>query len=243
MELERTHERFRTTSWSEVRALAQTDESGRQEALEVLVTRYWPAVYAFLRRVKRLDPDSAAELTQAFFADVVLTRQIFERANRDRGKLRTLLLTALQHYCTDRRRSAKAWRMTSIIPNDALPVEDGKLGEPNAIDHPFERRWAMGLLEEAMRRAETHFRRTGRSSHWAIFERRILRPSIAGTQPEPLASLATDAGFDSPALAAAAVQVVKRRIDALLREVVAETVDDPANVPAELAEVKHYLLS
>jgi hypothetical protein len=48
-------------------------------------------------------------------------------------------------------------------------------------------------------------------------------------------------GFDSPRAAAAAVQAVKRRAKTLLREVVAETLDDPADVDAELAEIGRYL--
>jgi hypothetical protein len=95
----------------------------------------------------------------------------------------------------------------------------------------------MNLLEEALRRCEAHFQRSGRHGHWALFEARVLQPAVHRTRPPPLSELAEAAGFPSPALAAAAVQGVKRRVVALFREVVAETVEDGANVDAELEAV------
>ena len=248
--LEQTYDRFRTTRWTEIRALGQADEVSRQKALDALVTRYWPAVYAHLR-AQGESRNAAAELTQAFFAEVVLERGLFDRASQERGRLRTLLLTALRRFRIDqhRRRTARGTNVT--IPLERLLDEDAKLGlrEPaspegrgRAADpDSFERRWALGLLEEALRRCEAHFRTGGRERHWQLFEARVLRPAATENEPEPLATLAGSLGFDSAALAAAAVQVVKRRTAALLREVVAETLDDEADVDAELAEARRYL--
>jgi RNA polymerase sigma-70 factor (ECF subfamily) len=239
--LEQTYERFRTTRWTQIRALGEGDKDQRRAALEALVTRYWPAVYAHLRS-RGQDRESAAELTQAFFAEVVLHRDLFTKAAPGRGKLRTLLLTALNRFRVDRRRRAVARGVEVTIPIEALHAEEARLGHPpGAVDCHFERRWALGLFEKALRRCEQHFRDSGRAAHWELFEARILRPAIAGSAPPPLAEMPQAKRFASPALAAAAVQVVKRRAMGLLREVVAETVDDEADVDAELAEVRRYL--
>ena len=61
-------------------------------------------------------------------------------------------------------------------------------------------------------------------------------------EPPPLHEVAAAHGFASPQLAAAAVQVVKRRVDALLREVVAETVTDEGDVDDELAELRRVVV-
>jgi DNA-directed RNA polymerase specialized sigma24 family protein len=239
--LEQTYERFRTTTWTQIRALGEGDERQRQEALEALISRYWPPVYAHLR-ARGQSRDAAAELTQAFFAEVVLDRGLFEKAEEQRGKLRSLILTALKRFQVDkhRRRTARGGDVT--IPLDALQLEDAKLDRPgDGVEQAFERRWAMGLFEEALRRCEAHFRDSGRAKHWELFENRILRPAITRNEPAPLAELAEPYGFASAALAAAAVQVVKRRVSALLREVVAETVDEEADVEGELAEVRRFL--
>jgi len=239
--LEQTYERFRTTRWTEIRALGEGGEDQRRAALEALVTRYWPAVYAHLR-ARGQDRESAAELTQAFFAEVVLHRDLFTKAAPGRGKLRTLLLTALNRFRVDRRRRAVARGAEVTIPIEALHAEEARLGRPpDAVDHIFERRWALGLFEEALRRCEAHFRDSGRAAHWDLCEARILRPAISGNEPGPLSEMPEAMGFASPALAAAAVQVVKRRAMGLLREVVAETVNEEEDVEAELAEVRRYL--
>ena len=242
MALDRTHERFRTTSWTEICALTRKDENGRREAMEILVNRYWPPVYAYLR-ARGQTRNSAAEQTQAFFVEVVFGRDLFRRADRRRGRLRSLLLASLKNYRRDqgRRRAVRGSDLT--IPLEQLAREDAKLGASTdgRVDLPFERRWAMGVLEEAMRRCEAHFRAGGRAGHWELFEARVLTPAISGNEQTPLAELAGPAGFNSATLAAAAVQVVTRRIHALLREVVAETLEEGADVDAELAEVRRYL--
>ena len=249
MTLERTYERFQTTRWTEIRALAVDGEDRRRDALELLIGRYWPPVYAHLRSQGK-SRDAAAELTQAFFAEVVLDRGLFDKAQQSRGRLRTLLLTALKRFGIDQHRRGTARRTDVTIPLDQLHIEDTRLGPTSAsagdaalhaIEKPFERRWAMSMFEEALRRCEAHFRDTGRAGHWELFETRVLRPAITQNEARPLAELAEPLGFKSPALAAAAVQVVKRRATALLREVVAETVDDGEDVDEELAEVRRYL--
>ena len=241
MTLEQTYERFCTTTWTQIRALGEGDDDQRDEAMAALIGRYWPAVYAHLRSQGQ-GSDAAAELTQAFFAEVVLDRGLFDKAEQQRGKLRTLLLTALKRFQIDKHRRGVARGSDITIPMDALHLEDARFGSaPPGDEHVFERRWAMGLFEEALRRCENHFRDSGRAAHWDLFEARILRPAISGNEPGPLAEMPEAMGFASPALAAAAVQVVKRRAMALLREVVAETVDNPVDVEAELAEVRRYL--
>jgi DNA-directed RNA polymerase specialized sigma24 family protein len=240
--LEQTYDRFRTTRWTEIRALGEGDEEERREAMEALIARYWPAVYAHLR-ARGQGREPAAELTQAFFAEVILDRDLFAKARPGRGKLRTLLLTALKRFRIDqhRRRAARGAEIT--IPMGALHMEDARLGSTRpGDDRVFERRWAMGLFEEALRRCENHFHESGRAAHWDLFEARVLRPAISGNEPGPLSEMPQARGFASAALAAAAVQVVKRRAMALLREVVAETVDYPADVEAELAQVRRFLL-
>ncbi len=254
MTLEQTYDRFQTTQWTEIRALAGGDERQRRDALELLIDRYWPPVYAHLRS-RGTDREAAAELTQAFFVDVVLERGLFEKAEQNRGKVRSLLLTALKRFQIDQHRRGEARGAGRTISLAQLQIEDARLGgasapgsevscateSMNGTDHAFDRRWAMGIFEEALGRAESHFRKTGRDAHWELFELRVLQPAITRNEAPPLLELAQAGGFASPSLGAAAVQVVKRRVASLMREVVAETVDDTADVDEELAEVRRYL--
>ncbi len=76
MSLEKTGTPFRTTCWSAVARARSGDDAARKAALGELIEAYWPPVYAYLR-ARGMKREAAAELTQAFFADVVLARGLF----------------------------------------------------------------------------------------------------------------------------------------------------------------------
>lgn len=239
--LERTHERFRTTSWTRVRALKSPSADQRRQVLEGLVEVYWPAVYAFLRRQGH-GREESAEVTQAFFSDVVLGRALFDRASEDSGRLRTLIIRALRNYRIDRSRRAKAAGAAITLVLDT-EIEENKLHTLSRLDGEaaFDKRWALALFQEALRRCEAHFRGTERAAHWELFEQRVLIPAVTGNHSRPYAQLPAASSFDSPAQAAASVQVVKHRCIALLHEVIAETVEHPTDVHQELVHVRRLL--
>ncbi len=216
---------FPITRWSLVVAAAG-DASGQRAA--AIIDLYWPAVYAFLRR-RQYSRDKAAELTQAFFADVVIGRDLFRNADATRGRLRSLVVAALKNFIIDASRREVARGGDRIGPLDAawLDREESLLtADSSEPDAAFERRWGLAQLEEALRRCEEHFERISKQAHWKAFEARILRPSLRPFEPPPLDQLVGELGFRSPADVAAAVQVVKRRLVILLEEVAAEVGDD-----------------
>lgn len=206
-------------------ALRVGSDDTRSEALGRLVELYWPPIYAYLRR-SGLPSEDAAETTQAFFTDVVLQRKLFQRADAERGRLRTLLLTALRNYLRDghRRHEARGGHGMSLTDLQREEVVAPEIAQLNP-EQAFDRRWAMATLEEALARSREHF--ASKPAHWKAFEARVLRPSIAAVEPPPLARVADELGFRTPADAASAVQVVRKRTAALLLEVVGETVADP----------------
>jgi RNA polymerase sigma-70 factor (ECF subfamily) len=238
---ERSDAEFLHTRWSLIHGLRSDRVGERAEAGEKLIASYWPAVYAFLRRrgVKRED---ASEITQAFFVDVVLTRDLFQSADRGRGKLRTLMLTALGRYMVDRhRRNSAACRQGILapIPGDGTLHEEAMLESAASLpaDIMFERRWALAQVEEAVRRCREYFVRVGKERHWAAFELRILSPAASPVDPVSLEVVAASLGFPGPADAASAVQVVKKRFRTFLMEVIAETIGDGDDVEAEYRQV------
>lgn len=249
--LERSHDQFHTTQWTQLRAMADGDCEHRRRAMNELIRRYWPPVYAHLR-AKGRSGEEAAEQTQAFFAEVVIGRDLFEKADQVKGKLRTYMITALNRFCVDQHRRRQARGAGITIPLEGIQREEERLrsppaepaGSPSAADvsnRAFERRWALNLLEEALRRCEARFRGNGRAAYWELFEARVLLPQVRGQSPAPLADLAETFGFDTPAQAASAVHLVRQRSVAILREVVAETLDEDDDIDAELNLMREYL--
>lgn len=222
---------FSTTKWTVLEGLRADDEAMRRSAAEKLASTYWPPVYALARSLVRTR-EEAADLTQGFFAEVVLGRGLFERADRERGSLRALLCASLRRYAVDRWRHAQSRGHDHAVRLEGLDREDALCVAVDG-DATFDRRWALALFEETLRRCEKHFVRTGKSGHWRVFELRVLGPVTRGTVPLSCADAARMCGFESAADAAAAVQTVKRRLDVVLREVVGETLDSPEDFPEE----------
>lgn len=224
MHLERSRARFETTRWTLIEALRNPDHADHAAALECLVSRYWPPVYATLRQAGHAR-DRAAELTQAFFAEVVLKRRLFEKATSKRGRLRALLLVALRRFSIDQVRRDSVRRVRDVLPLRRLDEEEAWLAADaqRGPQEVFEQRWVTLMLDEAIERCREDCRRRGRSSHWRAFEVHVLLPAIHGTAPPSLAESARCLGFQSPAAVAAAVQRLLKRMRLIVFDVVAET--------------------
>lgn len=237
--LEQTDAAFATTHWTALDGLRAEDESVRCAAAARIAEAYWPPVYAAARRLTR-SRDEAAELTQGFFAEVVLGRGLFEQADRERGTLRSLIRSSLKRYTTDQWRRSRSRGGGRSLPLGELDREDALRIEGDS-EGVFDRRWALALFEEAIRRCGAHFSGSGRSNHWRLFEARVLHPAVHGGGVRPLAEQAAECGFGSGAEAAAAVQTVKRRLDAIFREVVGETISEPDELDGEYRAVRRLI--
>jgi DNA-directed RNA polymerase specialized sigma24 family protein len=237
IQTDQTGVRFATTEWSLIAAVqGDAGEAAREDALRVLVERYWPAVYAALRRWGHAR-DAAADLTQGFFADVVLPRRLFERADEGRGRLRSLVLTALKRYVVDRHRSLSVRQPRTVIPLDSFAAVEASLEDRSdlQIDDVFARQWALATLQAALDRCEEHYVQSGKADHWRLFRTRVVTPILSGTRAPRLAEVADQHGFASAPAAAAAIQVVRKRLLALLRESVVETLASDEDADEELA--------
>ena len=223
--------RFRTTRWSlvgRVRGRRQDDE-----AMETLSLIYRPAVYAYLRRTGT-KAEAADELTQGFFAEIVVGQRLFGRLNAERGRARDYLLKALKNYQRDKHRREVVRGKGRTLAGDALDREEAFAAAQGSSDPAaaFDKRAATAMFEEAMRRCECYCMDRGLMAHWAAFEARVALPALHGVEPLPLARLAEELGFRTPADVSAAVQTVERRAAVLVRQVLAETSPD-ADVDAE----------
>ena len=89
---------FHSTQWSLVLA-AGFDSPAAQHALEKLCQRYWPPLYAFIRR-QGYTPHDAQDLTQAFF-ERLLEKNYLDQVDRAKGKFRSFLLAAVKHFLAE----------------------------------------------------------------------------------------------------------------------------------------------
>src|ERR1051326_1994391 len=84
---------FRTTHWS---AVVRAGQGPAGPALSELCQVYWYPLYAFARRHGH-HPAEAEDLTQGFFAHL-MGKNFVARAEPDKGRFRTFLLTVFRRY-------------------------------------------------------------------------------------------------------------------------------------------------
>ena len=109
-------EAFLTTRWSVIDKIAENGDTPDQALINELLLKYWKPVYCFLRR-KGYDNESAKDLTQGFFEEVVFGKELIRRADQSRGRFRTFLLSALEQYLARVHRNQTARKR---IPKDKI---------------------------------------------------------------------------------------------------------------------------
>jgi len=235
---------FPTTSWTQMREIHLLDQAQRRLVLDQLLGRYWKPVYCYLRR-KGHDNESAKDLTQGFFEQIVLGRGLVDKADQAKGRFRTLLLTALDRYAVDchrRQTSAKGGRPHGMpsIPLEDLPdlPADGKEARP---DEAFNYAWATALLDEVLANVETDCRRSGQAVHWNVFRARVLMPILENAEPDSLAEICRRMEIPDPSSASNMIVTVKRKFRSALLETLEEHVDSPAEAKDELCELMEAL--
>jgi RNA polymerase sigma-70 factor (ECF subfamily) len=231
------NEEFTQTQWTQVVLAALEDGSdAARQALERLCTRYWPAIYGYLRRQGRL-PAEAEDLTQGFLAELLATHA-FRRADRAKGRFRNLLLGALRRFLADEQRRSgaeKRGRNKVVLALDFAEVEKEYLEEAEPAlgpDEAFDRRWAATVLEAAFTELEAEFTHAGKVARFAELSRFLSKP---GNEAD-YAAVAGRLGV-SPQTVPGAVCRFRDRYRELVRRTVLETVAGAEEVDSEFQEL------
>ncbi len=224
---------FATTHWSVVLAAGQSDSDQAADALEKLCRAYWYPLYGYIRR-RGCGEQDAQDLTQGFFA-LLLQRKALRGVVPGKGKFRSFLLVALNHFLADEHERAQAQKRgggQQIISFDAAEAEERYRLEPRHSETPeklFERRWAITLLDGALRRLEQEFVAAGKAALFAGLRGVLLEDG----ETRPYAALGAEIGMSEGAIKKAA-QRLRRRYQEIIREEIAQTVATPAEIEEEL---------
>ena len=230
---------FPHTAWSLVARAASAAPAERSAALESLLRRYLPALRVRLVVDKRIDEHKAEDLLQEFVAQKILEQDLISRADRDKGRFRTFVLTALDRYVIDRARFDTAARRSAPHASpDAMETVASHEPEPSAA---FELQWARQVIDEAARRMHANCQKTGRIDLWQLFRCRVLDPALEGADPEPYECLIHRFGFTSPVVASNALVTAKRMFERNLRSVVGEYAGGEADIDREIAELRQLV--
>jgi RNA polymerase sigma factor (sigma-70 family) len=225
---------FTTTHWSVVLA-AQGPSPAAQAALDKLCRTYWRPIYSFVRR-QGVKPEEAKDLTQGFFV-LLLERRDLETVRKEKGRLRSYLLTSLKHFLTNEHHRAMAIKRGEgqrLIPLEALRDSERAGFEPVdtlAADQIYQRRWALTVLDQVLGRLGDEYRAAGPASA-GLFDR--LQKSLTDEPDRPSqADTAHEFGMTENAVKQA-FHRLRQRYRQLLREEIAHTVMVPGDIEDEL---------
>jgi RNA polymerase sigma-70 factor (ECF subfamily) len=228
--------RFASTRWSVVAAAGRKESPEARAALAVLCQAYWYPLYAYARR-RLASADDARDLTQEFFARL-LEKDYLQAADPRRGKFRSFLLTAFQHFLANEHARSTARKRGGQRRPVSLEFGDGEhryRHEPADLATPetlYERRWALTLLEQTLANLRREFAASGKER---LFE--ALKGTLTGDgSGEPYERIGRDLGLSGAAVKTA-VHRLRRRYQELLRAEVARTVTSPEEVEDELRDL------
>ena len=230
---------FTTTHWSVVLNAGADDSLLASKALGQLCEIYWRPVNVFIRSRchSKGDPD---DLTQQFFARF-LEKEHYRLANRERGRFRAFLHTAIKNFLVNEWERATSQKrgggQTDLSLDETAPDQAEPRIQPadeRTAEQSFELNWALTLLSRARERLASEYRADGRAERFTHLEQLLPGEATEMTYAQVAVLLGVAEGTIK-----SDIHRLKRRYRELLREEVAHTVATPAEIDDEL----RYLLA
>ena len=224
---------FAATSWTDVLAAQQSGSPEAAVALEKLCHVYWYPLYAYIRR-KGYDPHKAQDLNQEFFYRLIKENYL-GAVDRRRGKFRSFLLAAMNHFLSNQRdyeRAAKRGGGQTLLSLDDTDAEDRFKLEPSSDQSPekiFERNWFLTLFDHALARLREEQVAAGRGKLFDEVRTFIIEDAESGDYN----AVAGRVGM-TPNAVAVTVHRWRERYRKLLHEEILRTVADPSELDEEL---------
>lgn len=235
---------FPTTRWSEIGDANALDETRRKTVIDYLVRKYWKPVYCYLRR-KGCDNESAKDLTQGFFYELVLNRELVQQAKKAKGRFRTFLLTALDHYVINVHRAKEREKRRpkgTVVSLEAFDEASVSLASKDMTPaEAFTYVWAQEILNEVLTQVEAGCCSDGKEKHWEVFRARVLEPIMCGSEARSLGELCKRYGIGDETKASNMIITVKRRFQAVMKSRVRLYVDSDEDVEKEINDLMAVL--
>jgi RNA polymerase sigma factor (sigma-70 family) len=227
---------FQTTRWSQVMAAGNGD-TGARSALESLCRAYRGPVLSFVRHLGH-GPGEAEDLTQQFFVHF-LEHRVHAAADRERGRFRTLLRSALRNFLIEQHEHAHAAKRGGGRVLEALDeTHERVLAEErrDAPDRVFDRAWAATVIDRAADRMRRDAVRAGKG---ALFDR-LREFLLESPQGDDYAEIARELDV-RPNQLAVTVHRMRAKLRDCLRAELLETVSSHDGLREELEALREVL--
>lgn len=154
-------DRFPPTRRSVIEAVRSIDAEERERALEALCAAYWKPVYKYIRLRWNRPPDAAQDLTQGFFVEV-LERELLEKFDAKKSRLRTYLRICADSFVMNQDKAGRRQKRGGTVPHVALDfgaaeeelgaaaIDPAKIASPESLEDFFEKEWVRSLFALAV---------------------------------------------------------------------------------------------
>ncbi len=221
--------RFPTTQWSLVRRVCQASPAASRDQLGQLLDAYWLPMYAHVR-YKGLGPEQAEDLIQDFMLEI-LDKRLLSSADPSRGRLRTLLLTALDRFViTQHRRATAAKRSPGQISSLASLPDDILSNSTPSSAEAFDRAWCLDVLAQALARMQRECEARDQILRWRLFDQRVLGPLFDDVRPPSFRELAQACELADEKAAMNQLVSAKRQFARQLRQIIREYITHDGSV-------------
>lgn len=227
---------FPSTHWSVLfpkDTSSTSTGSATDKALAEMVGRYWYPVYAYLRKRGQSAHD-AQDLVQGFFAEL-LSGDGLAGADRERGRFRSYLLGAVNHYVSKTRaRESAQKRGGGQIPIsiDQESAEQRFRHEPSHNETPeklFYRNWALTVIQQVLCEVENDYRAKGKAPVFDTLKVYLSGESDRGTYGDAAEALQT-----TEVNVRTMVKRLRKRFRELMKLQVEQMVDSSEDVDKEV---------
>ena len=237
-------EAFLTTHWSIIENVGSSDDDRNQALINLLLSKYWKPVYCYLRR-KGHDNEQAKDLTQGFFLEVVLGRNLIQKADQSKGRFRSFLLIALNRYLITTRTGQAAQKRipkSKLVPLEVIDSSDLRQAASELTpEDSFNYAWVSSLLELVLQEVEAKCHEDSKTVHWHVFYDRVLEPIMEKTELPSMKEICRKYAIESEAKASTMMVTVKRRFQTVLMSHLRSLVVSEEQIDEELAEIMRFL--
>jgi RNA polymerase sigma factor (sigma-70 family) len=227
---------FPSTSWSVMVHARDPSSPDYAHHLARLVELYWRPVYSVIRQGWSRAHDEAKDLTQEFFATVVLDRELLRSYSPERGSFRALLRTAIKHFMHDLARVAGARKRgggAAVASLDHIGAESVAVvpgAEGMTPEQIFDLAWTQSVMSQATTRLQEQLAADGKATAFEAFRRYDLE---GGSDTDTYAELGRSLGLSEQQVRHALMHA-RAAFRETVTDVVRGYVDDPADLAAEL---------
>ncbi|MBF0243958.1 MAG: sigma-70 family RNA polymerase sigma factor [Planctomycetes bacterium] len=239
-EYDHSHGDLSQTHWSIIEKAADRNHPESKTALNALCETYWKPVYGYIFFQNR-NPHEAADLTQFFFSRVI-EKNFFGAADRNKGRFRAYLRVAVKNFLHSHNKSKCALKRGGgryHISLDAFREQFPDLIEPSnemTSEMLFDIQWARTILANVLELLAKYYRDKSLDT---LFSK--LRPFLMGESGAiTYKQMALELGSSEGAVKMSVTRM-RKKLKKILREEIARTVADPAQIDEEIEHLMAVL--